>query len=164
MCIRDRSMLPTVVDSAGVIGEATALSGSPPIAGVAGDQQASMVGQGVVRSGQGKVTFGTGGMADVLVGPGRPSFESRGESGCFPIVARRVGGEITWGTEAVMLTAGDEITWLVEDLGIIKRPEDSHELAASVPDTDGVVYVPALMGLGSPDWDHGARGLSLIHI
>ncbi len=149
----------TVVDSSGIVGPATALPGAPPIAGIAGDQQASMVGQGAVRPGLGKATFGTGAMTDLCVGPTRPEFATRGEAGSFPIVAWRIDGETTWGTEAIMLSAGDEVNWLVDDLAIIDSVEASHELAASVDDTDGVVFVPAMLGLGTPDWDHGARGL-----
>src|SRR4029077_3732060 len=85
-------VLPTVVDSTGVIGQATALPGAPPIAGIAGDQQASLVGQGCVRPGLAKITFGTGGMLDACVGEHRPGFDYRGAGGCFPIVAWRAGG------------------------------------------------------------------------
>jgi glycerol kinase len=157
----DPALLPTVVDSSGVVGQATALDGAPPIAGIAGDQQASLVGQGAVEPGQAKITFGTGGMLDVVVGPDRPGFETRGEGGTFPIVARRLGGEVTWGLEAVMLTAGTEVEWLVSDLGLIDAVAESHALASTVADTEGVIYVPALLGLGAPDWDHGARGTLL---
>src|SRR3954465_7553064 len=96
------STLPMVVDSSGIVGQATALDGSPPIAGIAGDQQASLVGQGCVAPGQAKITFGTGGMLDQCVGAERPGFHHRGGGGCFPIVAWRRGGATTWGIEAVM--------------------------------------------------------------
>src|SRR5207248_4502121 len=105
------SVLPTVVDSSGVVGEATALAGSPPIAGIAGDQQASLIGQGCVHPGQAKITFGTGGMLDLCLGDDRPAFEMRGPAGCFPIVAWRIGGHITWGPEAFMLPAGQAGEW-----------------------------------------------------
>lgn len=152
------SLLPEVVDSSGVIGPATALDGAPPLAGIAGDQQASLLGQGCTRPGQAKVTFGTGGMLDVVVGPDRPAFEQRGGGGTFPIVTWRLDGAVTWGLEAIMLSAGTNVEWLRDDLGIIDDVADSHELAASCEDTDGVVYVPALLGLGTPEWDYGARG------
>lgn len=153
--------LPTIVDSVGVIGEATALPGAPPIAGIAGDQQASLVGQSCVRAGQAKITFGTGGMLDVCVGPQRPPFPRRSDHGIFPIVAWRDAGELTWGTEAIMLAAGANVEWLCDDLGILPDPAASHEVAASVESTDGVIYVPAPLGLGSPHWDFGARGTLL---
>jgi glycerol kinase len=155
------SVLPTVVDSSGIFGEATALPGAPPLAGIAGDQQASLMGQGAVRPGLAKVTFGTGGMLDLCVGPERPAFETRGKGGCFPIIAWRLGGEITWGVEAVMLSAGTAVEWLRDDLGVLSTAAESHEVAASVADADGVWFVPALLGLGSPLWDYGARGTLL---
>ncbi|MCC6183924.1 MAG: glycerol kinase [Microthrixaceae bacterium] len=155
------SVLPRIVDSSGPIGEATALPGAPMVCGVAGDQQASLIGQGCVRPGSAKITFGTGGMLDVCVGPQPPTVAGRAGAGTFPIVCWRLGQETVWGVEAVMLSAGTNVEWLVEDLGVLERPEDSGALAASVPDADGVVYVPALLGLGTPRWDYGARGTLL---
>jgi glycerol kinase len=154
------SMMPAIVDSTGIVGHATALEGAPPIAGIAGDQQASLVGQSCVRPGQAKATFGTGGMLDVCLGP-RPSFEVRGEAGCFPVVCWRQGDELVWGTEAVMLAAGSNVEWLRDDLGLLGSAEESDAVAAQCDGTDGVVYVPALLGLGAPHWDHGARGALL---
>jgi glycerol kinase len=152
------SLLPVIVDSSGRVGPATALPGAPPICGIAGDQQASLVGQGCVRPGLAKITFGTGGMLDVCVGPTRPDFEVRGRGGCFPIVAWQLGGVPTWGVEAVMLAAGTNVEWLRDDLGIIDSASDSDRVAASCTDTGDVWYVPALLGLGTPAWDFGARG------
>jgi glycerol kinase len=155
------TVLPTIVDSSGPVGEATALPGSPVIAGMAGDQQSSLVGQGCVRPGPAKITFGTGGMLDVVYGSTRPGFETRGGGGTFPIVAWRVGGEIMWGLEAVMLSAGTNVEWLRDDLGLIDDAASSHEVAQRCEDSGGVVYVPALLGLGTPQWDYGARGTLL---
>ena len=155
-----RASLPEVVDSVGIVGHATALPGSPPIAGILGDQQASLLGQGCVRSGQAKVTFGTGGMLDVCLGD-RPAFATQGSGGTFPIVTRSMGGVRTWGIEAVMLAAGTNIEWLRDDLGIIADAADSHAVASQCETTDGVAYVPALLGLGAPVWDYGARGALL---
>ncbi|MEY2568974.1 MAG: glycerol kinase [Actinomycetota bacterium] len=155
------SVLPTIVDSTGIVGEASALPGAPPIAGIAGDQQASLIGQGCTRTGLAKITFGTGGMLDMCGGPERPAFHMRGEGGCFPIVAWRQGGRITWGVEAVMLSAGTAVEWLRDDMGLIETAADSDALAASVPDTGDVWFVPALLGLGTPAWDFGARGTLL---
>lgn len=156
-----RALLPRLVDSSGVVGEATALPGAPPIAGLAGDQQASLLGQACVRPGQAKITFGTGGMLDVCVGPERPANAGRGPHGTFPIVAWTRAGVLTWGVEAIMLSAGTNVEWLVDDLGLLGSPAESHEVAAACPDTEGVVYVPALLGLGTPHWDYGARGTLL---
>jgi len=152
--------LPRVVDSVGVVAEATALDGAPPIAGILGDQQASLLGQGCVSHGQAKITFGTGGMLDVCLDE-RPRYATQGSGGTFPIVARGLDGDRRWGLEAVMLAAGTNIEWLRDDLGIISTAAESHDLAAQVPDTGGVAYVPALLGLGTPTWDYGARGALL---
>jgi glycerol kinase len=152
------SVLPTIVDSSGIVGEARALPGAPPIAGIAGDQQASLIGQSCTKPGLAKITFGTGGMLDVCMGPERPGFDVRGKGGCFPIVAWRRDGTLTWGIEAVMLSAGTAVEWLRDDLGLIATSAESDALAASVPDTGDVWFVPALLGLGTPAWDFGARG------
>ena len=154
------AVLPTVVDSTGVLGEATVLPGSPPIAGVAGDQQASLIGQSCVRPGMAKITFGTGGMLDLCVGAAQPGTD-RGAAGTIPIVAWRDGGELTWGVEGIMLSAGTAVEWLRDDLQIIDSAADSHDVASQCDDTGGVVFVPALLGLGTPDWDYGARGTLL---
>lgn len=156
-----RHVLPRVVDSTGVLGPADALPGAPPIAGLAGDQQASLVGQGCVRPGLAKATFGTGAMLDLCVGPERPPFPHRGPGGTFPIVAWRAAGSPTWGLEAIMLSAGTNVEWLRDDLGLIETAADSHAVASTCPDSGGVVYVPALLGLGTPRWDYGARGTVL---
>lgn len=155
------SVLPQVVDSSGAVGEARALDGNPPIAGLAGDQQASLMGQGCVRPGLAKATFGTGGMLDVCLGPSRPAFETRGPGGTFPIVAWSRAGRTTWGVEAVMLSAGTNVEWLRDDLGLLATAAESHDVASRCESSEGVVYVPALLGLGTPKWDYGARGTLL---
>jgi glycerol kinase len=156
-----RSALPTVVDTAGVVGEASALDGAPPIAALVGDQQASLAGQGATRPGLAKITFGTGGMLDLCLGLEQPAFERQGAHGSFPIVCWRRGDRITWGIEAVILTAGGNVEWLRDDLGIIDSAAASHDVASRCDSSDGVVYVPALLGLGAPYWDYGARGTLL---
>ncbi len=155
------AMLPRIVDSSGAVGEATALPGAPPIAGIAGDQQASLLGQGGLVCGDAKITFGTGGMLDLVLGATRPDFETRGPAGTFPIVCRRVGGTDTWGVEAIMLAAGTNIEWLRDDLGVIASAAGSHDVASQCDDTGDVWFVPALLGLGTPSWDYGARGTLL---
>jgi len=156
-----RPALPDVVDSTGVLGRATALDGAPPLAALIGDQQSSLVGQGCVHPGLAKVTFGTGGMLDLNLGADRPRFDRQGDGGCFPIVAWRQGGSTVWGVEAVMLAAGTNVEWLRDDLGIIATAAESHDVASRCHTADGVVYVPALLGLGTPRWDYGARGTLL---
>lgn len=150
--------LPRIVDSSGDLGIAGELPGAPPICALVGDQQASLAGQGCTKPGLAKATFGTGAMLDVCTGDPRPDFTTRGGGGCFPIVAWRREGRITWGVEAIMLAAGTAIDWLVEDLGLISDPAESESVAAACEDTGGVVMVPALLGFGTPQWDFGARG------
>ncbi len=152
-----RRVLPAIVDSSGAVGEAATLDGAPPICGIAGDQQASLVGQGCTRPGLAKATFGTGGMLDLCVGDLRPGFARRGGAGTFPIVAWQRAGHKTWGVEAVMLSAGMCVEWLRDDLGIIDSAADSHRVASMCDDTGDVWFVPALLGLGAPVWDFGAR-------
>ena len=151
------SMMPSIVDSSGPVGRATALDGAPLICGVAGDQQASLIGQGCVAAGSTKITFGTGAMLNSCTGPTRPTSSSRSRSGTFPIVCWRRGAETMWGLEAIMLSAGTNVQWLRDDLGIIDTSDASADVAAECDTTDGVVYVPAQLGLGTPQWDYGAR-------
>ena len=155
------SAMATVVDSTGVVGAASALPGAPPIAGIVGDQQGSLVGQGCTRPGLAKITFGTGGMLDVCLGPARPTFEMRGDGGCFPIVTWRASGFDTWGVEAFMLTAGQSVEWLRDDLGLVASAAESESVASQCDDAGGVWFVPSLLGMGTPAWDFGARGTLL---
>jgi glycerol kinase len=152
------AVLPTVVDSSGALGPATALDGDPLLAGMAGDQQASLIGQGCTRTGMAKATFGTGGMLDQCTGRTAPAHAGRGPAGTFPIVAWRRDAQMTWGIEAVMLSAGTCVEWLRDDLGIIASAAESATVAAGCAQTDDVWFVPALLGLGTPVWDFGARG------
>jgi glycerol kinase len=83
---------------------------------------------------------------------------NRFESGCFPIVARSHQGHLTWGIEGIVLAAGSCIEWLRDDLGLVAHATETETLATSVASCDGVSFVPALSGLGTPQWDFGARG------
>ncbi len=152
------SMMPDIVDSSGASGPADVLTGHPVIAGMAGDQQASLIGQGCTQAGLAKATFGTGGMLDQCVGAARPPQAARGPAGTIPIIAWRRAGRVTWGVEAIMLSAGTCIEWLRDDLAIIDSASDSADVAARCDDTGDVWFVPALLGLGTPVWDFGARG------
>lgn len=151
-----RSALPDVVDTIGRCASASEIAGAPPIAAIAGDQQASLVGQGCVTPGQAKITFGTGAMLDLCLDRPPPA---RTPAGTFPIVAWQQDGRPTFGIEAIMLAAGTAVEWLRDGLGVIDTASASDSLASTVEHTDGVVFVPSLSGTGSPDWDHGARGL-----
>lgn len=150
------SVLPQIVDSTGDFGNATALPVSPPITGLIGDQQASLIGQGCLNKGQAKITFGTSAMLDINVCE-RPEFEERGENGTFPIIAWRQNGKNIWGVEAAMLSAGSSLEWACKVFGLAKSTSETEKLAA--PDSGGVKFVPALAGLGTPYWDFGARGI-----
>jgi len=155
------SMLPTIVDSSGEVGEARALPGHPTISGIAGDQQAALVGQGCTRPGLAKATFGTGGMLDQCIGARTPGRLDRSEAGTFPIVAWRRAGRTVYGVEAMMLSAGTCIEWLRDDLGLVGTAEETAEVAARCANTGDVWFVPALLGMGTPVWDFGARGALL---
>ena len=157
----DPRLLPDIVDSTGTIAPATAITGSPPLAALVGDQQGSMIGQGCIEPGRAKVTFGTGGMLDVCIGDTAPAAGRRSENGTFPIIAWSAAGRSVWGVEAIMLSAGTNVEWLCDDMGLIDSPADSHTVASRCTTSDGVVYVPALLGLGTPSWDYGARGTLL---
>jgi len=155
------AMLPTIVDSSGVVGIASALAGAPPICGIAGDQQASLVGQGCLLPGLAKATFGTGGMLDLCTGRAKPDADVRGQAGTFPIVAWQRAGIPVWGVEAIMLSAGTCVEWLRDDLGLLSDAAESASVAAGCQDTGDVWFVPALLGMGTPVWDFGARGTLL---
>lgn len=150
--------LPQIVDSTGDLAVISALPGDLRLCSVVGDQQASLVGQGCTRPGLAKATFGTGGMLDICLDETPPAGSVRTSHGCFPIVAWQQSGRVTWGSEAIMLAAGTAVDWLVEDLGLIRDASESASIAASCDDTGGVVMVPALLGMGTPQWDFGARG------
>jgi glycerol kinase len=154
--------LPKLVPSSGTVAQATALPGEPPICGIAGDQQASLIGQGCLRPGDAKATFGTGAFLDVNIGKAPPPFGALGKSGehgCLPVIAWEREGALTWGVEGLMLSAGAALSWLVDDVGLLSDPAESAQVAGRCSDTGDVFFVPALIGLGTPQWDLGARSL-----
>ena len=151
-----RAMLPRIVDSSGVVAEtdASMLGRALPIAGIAGDQQAALFGQGCFEAGSAKNTYGTG--CFILQHTGGEAVRS--ESGLLTTVASRIGGVQQFAVEGSIFIAGGAVQWLRDGLGIIKTAADSEALAASVPSSDGVYVVPAFAGLGAPHWDMYARG------
>jgi glycerol kinase len=153
----DPVMMPRIVDTMGALGGASALAGAPVITAMVGDQPASLFGQSCVTRGA-KITFGTGAMLDMVRGTAGPDRMTRFASGCFPVVARSRDHEVTWAIEGIVLSAGACIEWLRDDLGLIENAHETEALAESVPSSDGVAFVPALSGLGTPKWDFGARG------
>jgi glycerol kinase len=100
-------------------------------------------------------------MLDVCTANAAPESGQRSANGTYPIAAWRRGGTVTWGIEAIMLSAGNCVEWLRDDLGIIDDAADSATVAGRCADTGDVWFVPALLGLGTPVWDFGARGTFL---
>jgi glycerol kinase len=149
--------LPRVAPSAGCLGETLpeALHGhAVPVAGVAGDQQAALFGQACVDPGLGKSTYGTGSF--VLQNCGyRPPAPTPGVLGT---VAWSIGGRLTHALEASIFVTGAAVQWLRDALGVISTAAETEALAASLTSNEGVYFVPALTGLGSPHWDPYARG------
>ncbi|MFK7918885.1 MAG: FGGY family carbohydrate kinase [Ilumatobacter sp.] len=157
----DERILPRVVNSAGLVGPATALPGAPPITAMIGDQQASLIGQGCVRPGTAKLTLGTGGMLDLVTGAPAPTEIQRNAAGTYALPTWQLNDTLSWGAEAIMLSAGTNVEWLRDDLGLIETAAESDQVARQCETSDGVIYVPALLGLGTPQWDYGARGALL---
>ncbi len=150
--------LPEVVPSTGLIGHTDPgafLGLAVPIAGIAGDQQAALFGQACFAPGAVKCTYGTGSF--VLVNTG--SQVVRSDAGLLSTVAwLSASGELTYALEGSVFVTGAAIQWLRDGLGLLDNAGQSEALARSVPDAGGVVFVPALTGLGAPDWDPMARG------
>jgi glycerol kinase len=149
-------MLPRIVPSSGVVGEAAASHfGVPiPIAGIAGDQQAALAGQACFRPGLTKNTYGTGCFALMHTGGKRPFSRNR----LLATRAAAAGRQAEYAIEGSVFIAGAAIQWLRDQLGLISSAAETEALARSVPDTGGVFFVPAFVGLGAPHWDSAARG------
>ncbi len=152
-----RVMLPEVRPSSGDFGVtrgAGVLPDGIPIAGIAGDQQAALFGQGCVKPGQSKNTYGTGCFLLLHTGP-RPVHS---KSGLLTTVACGPRGEPAYALEGSVFIAGAAIQWLRDGLGIVARAADTEAMARSVADSGGVVLVPAFVGLGAPWWRPDVRG------
>jgi glycerol kinase len=146
----DRSLLPRILRSEEVFGEGTILDRSVQIRGIAGDQQAALYGQGCHKAGEGKATYGTG--TFVLVHTG--AVASPPPHGLLKTVAAD-----GYALEGAVLVSGAAVQWLRDGLGVLADAAESEALARSVDSSGGVVFVPALTGLGSPWWDPDARGV-----
>ncbi len=155
-----RASLPTIVPSSGEVGRTRGVPYLPdgvPVAGLIGDQQGALFGQACFDVGMAKCTFGTG--AFILLNTGTtPVLSSRG---MLTTVAWSLSGKATYALEGSVFLAGAAVQWLRDGLGIIRTAADVEALAAQVPDTGGVVFVPALTGLGAPHWNPEARGTIL---
>ena len=151
-----QGLLPNIVRSSGVVGQADpAVFGAPlPIAGLVGDQQAALFGQGCITAGSAKTTYGTGAFLLQFAGDVRP----RSRHGLLTTAACAADGGPAYALEGSVFIAGAAMQWLRDGLGIITRASESEALARSVEDTGGVTFVPAFVGLGSPHWEPEARG------
>ena len=149
-------MLPRIVPSSGLLGTALpALLGLEiPIMGIAGDQQAALFGQGGWHAGSGKNTYGTGAFLLLNTGQRRPP----SGAGLLTTIACDEQGAPVYALEASIFIAGAAVQWLRDGLGIIAASGETEALAASLASNDGVYFVPALVGLGAPDWEPNARG------
>jgi glycerol kinase len=150
----DPARLPEPLPSAHVYGTTSEFGGEVPVAGIAGDQQAALFGQACHRAGEAKNTYGTGSF--LLLNTGAEAREP-GE-GLLTTVACSPGVEAAYALEASIFVTGAAVQWLRDGLGIIGEAAESEALAASLEGNDGVYFVPALTGLGSPHWDPYARG------
>jgi glycerol kinase len=150
------ALLPQVLSASGVVGQTDAgLFGAPiPIAGIAGDQQAATFGQACHRPGMAKNTYGTG--CFMLMNTGKNAVTSH--NNLVTTIGWTLDGQSVYMLEGSVFMAGAAVQWLRDGLGIIQKSSDVEALAASVPDTGGVVFVPAFAGLGAPYWDAYARG------
>jgi glycerol kinase len=150
------SVLPRIVASSGAVGEADLLGARVPVAGIAGDQQAALFGQACFHPGQAKITYGTGSF--VLVNAGTEHAAS--PEGLVRTVAWRLGDSpAVYALEGSVFVTGAALQWLRDGLGILGASAESEALARSLESNDGIYFVPALTGLGSPYWEPEARGL-----
>jgi len=152
----DPADLPEVRDCAGAVGEITAFGPPLPVAGLAVDQQAALLAERCFAAGEAKCTYGTGAFLLATTGP----VPVRSTAGLSASVAWRLGGAATYCLDGQVYTAGAAVRWLT-DLGLVPGAEGLDAAAASVPDSGGVVFVPALAGLGAPHWRPDARGAFL---
>ncbi|NMG76983.1 glycerol kinase GlpK [Aromatoleum diolicum] len=154
-----RALLPRIVDSSGVCGETCPdlFGAAVPIAGIAGDQQAATFGQACFAPGMAKNTYGTG--CFLLMNTGAEVVRS--DNRLLTTVGWRIAGQTSYALEGSIFMGGAIVQWLRDGLGLIRCAHDIEALAASVPDSGGVVLVPAFTGLGAPYWDAYARGTLL---
>lgn len=151
-----RSMMPEVRSSSEIYGhtKTTIFAHKVPIAGIAGDQQAALFGQMCIEPGMVKNTYGTG--CFLLMNSGDKPIISH--NNLITTVAWKIGDKVNYALEGSIFVGGSVVQWLRDGLGVIKSSSEVEELAARVPDTNGVYFVPALTGLGAPWWDQYARG------
>jgi glycerol kinase len=149
------SLLPEVKNNSTIFGETTSdlLGKAVPIGGMAGDQQAAVVGQACFQRGDAKSTYGTG--CFVLLNTGKEAVTSK--NGMLTTIAYQLDGEITYALEGSIFVAGAAVKWLRDGLGLINQASDTHDMATKLDGNGGVYMVPAFVGLGAPHWDPDAR-------
>jgi len=153
-----RACLPRICDNAEQLGATRGLKFLPdgiPVSGMAGDQQAALFGQACFGQGDAKCTYGTG--AFILMNTGSQAVTSH--TGLLTTVGWRLNGSVTYALEGSAFIAGAAVQWLRDGLGVIATAEEIESLARTVDDSGGVVFVPALAGLGAPHWRPEARGM-----
>jgi len=153
-----RSVLPEIRASSEIYGQTKGLSSLPdgiPVAGIAGDQQAALFGQACFSPGMAKCTYGTGSFMLWNTGPQIVPSQNR----LLTTVAWKLGDEVNYALEGSCFISGAAVQWLRDGLNIIDKSGEVEQLAASVPDNGGVVFVPALVGLGAPHWNAEAKGV-----
>jgi glycerol kinase len=150
----DPARLPEPLPSAHVFGMTTEFGGEVPVAGIAGDQQAALFGQACHHAGMAKNTYGTGSF--VLLNTGAHAPEPT--DGLLTTVAWGLEEETSYALEASIFVTGAAVQWLRDGLGVVGDAAETEAMAASLEGNDGVYFVPALTGLGSPHWDPYARG------
>ncbi|HWO16168.1 MAG TPA: glycerol kinase GlpK, partial [Solirubrobacterales bacterium] len=150
----DPARLPEPLPSSHVYGTTSEFGGEVPVAGIAGDQQAALFGQACHRAGMAKNTYGTGSF--VLLNTGGDAPEPT--DGLLTTIAWGLEGETSYALEASIFVTGAAVQWLRDGLGIVGEAAETEAMAASLDGNDGVYFVPALTGLGSPHWDPYARG------
>jgi glycerol kinase len=150
----DPARLPEPLPSAHVYGTTSEFGGEVPVAGIAGDQQAALFGQACHTAGSAKNTYGTGSFVLLNTGTAAP----QPAEGLLTTVACGLGEDAAYALEASIFVTGAAIQWLRDGLGLIEEAAQSEAMAASLEGNDGVYFVPALTGLGSPHWDPYARG------
>jgi len=156
----DAAALPTVADCAGFAGETSAFGRPLPVTGIAVDQQAALLAQRCLVAGDAKCTYGTGAFLLVTTG----SIAARSSAGLSASVGWRLAGETTYCLDGQVYTAGSAVGWLAGS-GVLRDPSELDAVGETVPDAGGVVFVPALAGMGAPYWAPDARGvLSGLHL
>jgi glycerol kinase len=150
----DPDALPVVADCASVVGETSLFGGDLPVAGIAVDQQAALLAERCLAAGDAKCTYGTGAFLLVTTG----SSAARSSCGLSSSVAWRLDGAATYCLDGQVYTAGSAVRWLA-DIGVLDTVRSLDAVGQTVPDAGGVIFVPALAGLGAPHWAPGARGV-----